>query len=86
MFEDTRTLIYSGPVGPISESFKPSITLRPAFNATRKGNVVIMADTMDFIKDMSLNPPIISILEYNLTLAKNVSAVSWGPLKRKRPI
>ncbi|RCI06967.1 hypothetical protein CU098_013732 [Rhizopus stolonifer] len=86
VFEDTRTLIYSGPVGPISESFKPSITLRPAFNATRKGNVVIMADTMDFIKDMSLNPPIISILEYNLTLAKNVSAVSWGPLKQQLPL
>ncbi|EIE75573.1 hypothetical protein RO3G_00277 [Rhizopus delemar RA 99-880] len=80
VFEDSRTLLYSGPVSPTSESFRPTITLRPALNSTVKGEIVIMADTIDFVRNSSAAPFIISILEHNLTLAKNISAVSWKPL------
>jgi hypothetical protein len=86
VFEDSRTLLYSGPVSPISESFRPAITLRPALNSTVKGEIVIMADTIDFVRNSSAAPFIISILEHNLTLAKNSSAVSWKPLNRKYSI
>ncbi|KAG1309311.1 hypothetical protein G6F64_005408 [Rhizopus arrhizus] len=86
VFEDSRTLLYSGPVSPISENFRPAITLRPALNSTVKGEIIIMADTIDFVRNSSAAPFIISILEHNLTLAKNSSAVSWKPLNQQLPL
>ena len=83
VFEDTRTLLYSGLDMPKSNNFRPSITLRPAFNATIQGTATIMADNLDLIRNSSTILPIISILEYNLTLAQNASAVSWKALNGK---
>ncbi|CEG69230.1 hypothetical protein RMATCC62417_05336 [Rhizopus microsporus] len=85
VFEDTRTLLYSGLVMPKSNNFRPSITLRPASNATIQGTATIMADNLDLIRNSSTILPIISILEYNLTLAQNTSAVSWKALNEQLP-
>jgi hypothetical protein len=81
-FSDQRVLIYSGIISPTT-SFRPSVTLRPAANATVDGDsVVIMADSLEF--EGAKSAPIVSILEYD---ARNVTAsvVTWKPLNGTVP-
>jgi hypothetical protein len=89
-FSDRRTLIYSGLVAPVSDTFRPSITLRPAVNITMtdpEGTVYIMAETLEFVRNSSA-PTLVSILEYNTSAPvvynTNDSLPSaWKPLNRK---
>lgn len=85
-FTDNRILLYSGYISPVSTDFRPSITLRPAPNATRPSNnspnVQIMADTIEFVRNVTA-APLVSILEYNPANATNTTAISWKPLNRK---
>ncbi|KAI7880797.1 cortical protein marker for cell polarity-domain-containing protein [Mucor mucedo] len=84
-FTDHRILLYSGYISPVSTNFRPSITLRPAPNATKPSNndanVQIMADTIEFVRNMTA-APLVSILEYNPANATNTTAISWKPLNR----
>jgi hypothetical protein len=87
VYSDNRFLLYIGFISPLSSSFRPSITLRSATNATAPINggkdVQIMADTIEFVRNVTA-APLFSILEYNLTNATlNSSAISWKPLNRK---
>lgn len=84
-FSDRRTLLYSGFISPISSTFRPSITLKPATNATKPDgdNTSIMADTMEFVRNVTA-PPVVSILEYTPSLnnASDNTTISWKPLSR----
>lgn len=86
VYSDRRFLLYSGAISPVSSSFRPSITLRPAPNATQSSGggatVQIMADTIEFVRNMTA-APLVSILEYNPANATNSTAISWKPLNRK---
>ncbi|KAG1082897.1 hypothetical protein G6F42_022406 [Rhizopus arrhizus] len=88
-FSDRRTLLYSGFVSPVSSAFRPSITLKPAANATKPegDNVSIMADTMEFVRNVTA-PPLVSILEYTPSLnnATDNTTVSWKPLNQQLPL
>ncbi|GAA5809418.1 hypothetical protein MFLAVUS_002826 [Mucor flavus] len=58
-FDDHRILLYSGYISPVSTNFRPSITLRPAPNAkspTMGQNVQIMADTIEFVRNVTAAP------------------------------
>lgn len=71
----------------MSSNFKPTITLRPAANATQPinggSNVQIMADTIEFVRNTTA-ASLVSILEYSPTNATmNSTAVSWKPLNRE---
>lgn len=89
-FSDRRTLIYRGFVSPVSSTFNPSITLRPATNATindSKNIVSVMAETLEFVRNSNVSA-LVSILEYNVSapvvLNNNDSSLNaWKPLNRK---
>ncbi|KAI8642326.1 cortical protein marker for cell polarity-domain-containing protein [Parasitella parasitica] len=85
-FSDRRTLLYSGFISPVSSTFRPSITLKPATNATKPDgdDVSIMADTIEFVRNVTA-PPLVSILEYTPSLnnASNGTAISWKPLNQQ---
>ncbi|RCH80850.1 hypothetical protein CU098_002354, partial [Rhizopus stolonifer] len=56
VYSDTRILIYSGIISPVSANFRPSLTLAPASNASAPSQgdfVSIMADTLEFIRNSS---------------------------------
>ncbi|KAL7326618.1 hypothetical protein PS15p_208924 [Mucor circinelloides] len=88
-FSDRRTLLYSGFISPVSSAFRPSITLKPAANATKPDgdNVSIMADTIEFVRNVTA-PPLVSILEYTPSLnnATDNTTVSWKPLNQQLPL
>lgn len=89
VYSDRRTLLYSGAISPVSSGFRPSITLRPAPNATQASGggatVQIMADTIEFVRNMT-SPPLVSILEYSPANATNSTAISWRPLNEQLPL
>lgn len=84
-FSDRRTLLYSGSISPVFSTFRPSITLKPATNATKPDgdNISIMADTIEFVRNVTA-PPLVSILEYTPSLnnASDNTTISWKPLNR----
>ncbi|KAL9548227.1 hypothetical protein MBANPS3_005789 [Mucor bainieri] len=88
-FSDRRTLLYSGFISPVSSVFRPSITLKPATNATKPDgdNVSIMADTIEFVRNVTA-PPLVSILEYTPSLnnATDNTTVAWKPLNQQLPL
>ncbi|CEP11286.1 hypothetical protein [Parasitella parasitica] len=85
-FSDRRTLLYSGLISPITSTFRPSITLKPAANATKPDgdDVSIMADTIEFVRNVTA-PPLVSILEYTPSLnnGSDSAAISWKPLNQQ---
>ena len=85
VYNDDRFLLYSGIISPVSTNFRPSITLKPASNATRSSGgsdtVQIMAATIEFVRNMT-GTPLVSVLEYRPADATNTSAISWKPLNR----
>ncbi|KAI8381043.1 cortical protein marker for cell polarity-domain-containing protein [Radiomyces spectabilis] len=81
VYEDTKTLIYTGLVAASSEAFRPSLTLKVAPNATppASGTVSLVANSIEFIRN-GTGATLVSILEYsphNLTM--NISP-AWRPL------
>ncbi|KAK4521177.1 uncharacterized protein ATC70_013122 [Mucor velutinosus] len=88
-FSDRRTLLYSGFISPVSSTFRPSITLKPATNATKPDgeNVSIMADTIEFVRNVTA-PPLVSILEYTPSLnnATDNTTIAWKPLNQQLPL
>ncbi|OAD00485.1 hypothetical protein MUCCIDRAFT_113967 [Mucor lusitanicus CBS 277.49] len=88
-FADRRTLLYSGFISPVSSTFRPSITLKPAANATKPDgdNVSIMADTIEFVRNVTA-PPLVSILEYTPSLnnATDNTTIAWKPLNQQLPL
>lgn len=62
---DQSTLIYSGFIAPASGSYRPSVTLTVAPNATATGNTVtLFAETLQFLRN-GTNATMSGILEYS---------------------
>jgi hypothetical protein len=88
-FSDQKTLLYSGPISPATSDFIPTITLKPASNATQPenggDNVSIMADTIELVRNTTA-ASLVSILEYSPAIERSNhdgSIKSWKSLNRK---
>ncbi|KAI8341825.1 cortical protein marker for cell polarity-domain-containing protein [Chlamydoabsidia padenii] len=79
--QDISTVIYDGLVAASSDSFHPSITLRPAPNAIPPTNahVTIIAESLSFVRN-GTNATLISILEFSPQNYSSQQTLSWKPL------
>ncbi|KAI8985137.1 cortical protein marker for cell polarity-domain-containing protein [Pilobolus umbonatus] len=78
-YMDRRVVLYSGPISRVSDTFRPSLTLRLAVDSIQsldREYVVMIADSIEFIRNTTA-PPLISILEY---MPSSNEDVSWKPL------
>jgi hypothetical protein len=72
---DSRRLLYSGPIAPTTDGFKPTIVLRPS---TSMG-AIISADAIEFVRNTN-GSILTSILDYYPQENK------WMPLSEQLPI
>lgn len=79
-YDDKTTMIYNGFIAASTDAFRPTITLKPAANATASGSsVTLVADTFQFVRN-GTNATLVSILEYSPQNYSQHITPAWHPL------
>ncbi|GAB5587580.1 hypothetical protein Unana1_02480 [Umbelopsis nana] len=83
---DTRQMIYSGMVSPSIGSFKPTILLTVAKNATApsSGTVSIVADSIELVRN-NTGATLVSVLEFSMQNYTS-NTTSYKPLTNQLPV
>ncbi|ORX46775.1 hypothetical protein DM01DRAFT_1327525 [Hesseltinella vesiculosa] len=84
--QDASTVIYEGLVVPASNSFIPTIVLKPAPGAKPPAtpNTTIIADAFSFNRN-GTNATLSSILEYSPSNFSSHLPIAWHPLPQQLP-